>query len=144
MTKSQNPYAKTRDDHQTETSEDYVEAIYRETADQLFDFTQGCDTIPGVKTVALSRALGVAQPTVTKILTRLERDGLVCIHPRQHVHLTESGYELARASLARHELVVQFLTRLGVSAQQAELDAEGVEHHLSQESLTAMQKFLSR
>lgn len=144
MTKNQNPYAKTRDDHQTETSEDYVEAIYRETADQPFDFGHGCDAIPGVKTVALSRTLGVAQPTVTKILTRLEREGLVCIHPRQHVHLTESGFELARASLARHELVVHFLTRIGVSREQAELDAEGVEHHLSQESLGAMQAFLKK
>lgn len=143
MTASNNPFVKTREDHQSETSEDYAEVIYRLSGKSSHVDESGCESIAKVKTVAIARALEVAQPTVTKILLRLEKEGLVCIHPRQFVHLTTEGVELARLSMERHELVVTFLRELGVSDMQAELDAEGVEHHLSEESLDALRKALA-
>lgn len=67
----------------------------------------------------------------------------MCIHPWQFIHLTQAGIRLAEESLQRHELVVTFLRRLGVSELQAELDAEGVEHHFSPETLSAIRTFVS-
>lgn len=55
--------------------------------------------------------------------------------------LTEAGAEMAAQSRARHEVVVRFLRMLGVSDETAELDAEGLEHHLSEETLDAMREF---
>ena len=127
-------FRRVREAHQTEVAEDYVELIYRlegESAD-------------GVRTVDLVEALAVAQPTVTKTLERLQRDGLVEVEPRRRVLLTAKGRELAQTSLERHETIVSFLLAIGVPATHAELDAEGIEHHVSETTLAAMRRFLSR
>lgn len=133
MTKEKNPFARTRQDHQTEVAEDYVELIYR-----LGQPGPG----GSVRTVDLVNALAVAQPTVTKALDRLQKEGLVTIIPRQSIELTPEGIELAKASLERHELIVNFLVTLGVPSHQAELDTEGIEHHVSDLTLKAIQNFL--
>jgi len=52
------------------------------------------------------------------------------------------GRALAEESKARHELVLAFLLRLGVSAEVAEIDAEGIEHHVSAETLGCMRAYL--
>lgn len=76
--------------------------------------------------------------------TRPKRDGLVEVRPYRSIVLTPDGAAMARRSRDRHEIVVAFLRVLGVSAKVAELDAEGVEHHLSAETLDAMQAFAGR
>jgi DtxR family manganese transport transcriptional regulator len=43
---------------------------------------------------------------------------------------------------ARHRLVVEVLLALGVPAEAAEADAEGIEHHVSETTLKAFAKFL--
>lgn len=139
LTTGHNPFAKTRGDHAGETAEDYVEAILR-LAGRGNDHS--CDCAPKARTADIARHFEVAQPTVTKILQRLETEGLVCIHRRQFVHLTEAGDELASTSLKRHQTIVQFLLNLGVSESQAQLDTEGMEHHISDETLRAFERHL--
>lgn len=95
-----------------------------------------------VRTVDLVQSLAVAQPTVTKALHRLAREGLIVIHRRSSVELTDVGRQLAEACRERHLLVVRFLVALGVPAAQAELDAEGIEHHVSEATVAAMRRFL--
>jgi len=113
-------------------AEDYVELIFR------LEDEDGA----GVRTVDLVEALKVSQPTVTKALERLSRDGLVEVEPRKRIFLTSRGRQLARASLERHETIVAFLEYIGVPESHAELDAEGIEHHVSEITLTAMRAFL--
>lgn len=135
-----NRFAKTRLDHAAETAEDYVELIYRLSLDSEGNVTKG----KLIRTADVVKELEVAQPTVTKVLARICREGLVQILPRQGIVLTDSGEELAKHSLARHELVLRWLRSIGVSDQQSELDAEGIEHHLSEESLQAIRVFLEK
>lgn len=125
-----NPFARTREDHRSEVAEDYVELIYRLGREG------------GVRTADLVSALGVSQPTVTKALDRLQRDGLVVVNPRRSVGLTEEGVALAKEMEERHQLVVGFLQSIGVPREVAELDAEGIEHHLSEATQKAMKSFL--
>jgi DtxR family manganese transport transcriptional regulator len=123
-----NPFARTREDHRSEVAEDYVELIYRLGGN--------------VRTSDLVAALGVAQPTVTKALDRLQRDGLVVVQPRKGVELTESGLELARDIHERHDLIVRFLEAVGVPRPVAEVDAEGIEHHVSEATQRAFSRFV--
>ncbi len=119
------PHRRTRDDHATETAEDYVEAI----AD-LIDRTGTC------RVTDLARHFGVSHVTVTKTIRRLEGDaGLVATEPRQPIRLTAKGRRLAKLSRERHEIVRDFLLTLGISPRTAEVDAEGIEHHVSPETL---------
>ncbi|MCG9895013.1 MAG: MarR family transcriptional regulator [Fimbriimonadaceae bacterium] len=127
----ENAWAKTRRDHAAESAEDYVEAIFR-----LEQESQS------VRLSDLAERFGVSAPTVSKLLSRLESRGLVHVEPRSHVELTEEGLRLAEQSLERHTVVVAFLEKIGVSPAQAELDSEGIEHHVSEETLAAMKRFL--
>ena len=89
------------------------------------------------RSVDLACRLGVTSATVAKTLARLKREGLVRAEPYGALHLTTPGERLAQAARLRHKTVVDFLKRIGVSAEVAERDAEGIEHHVSDETLAA-------
>ncbi len=112
--------------------EDYVELI----ADLLA-------TAGEARTTDIARRLGVSHPTANKCIARLKRDGLATALPYRGVFLTESGQALADRVRARHRLVVALLRAVGVPAEDAELDAEGIEHHVSDTTLAAFARFLA-
>jgi DtxR family manganese transport transcriptional regulator len=124
-------FRKTRSNRRTELVEDYVELI----ADLIDDSGEA-------RQVEIAQRLGVAQPTVAKMLKRLAAEELIVQRPYRGVFLTPSGREIAEKSKARHEIVVSFLLALGVSPAAARIDAEGIEHHVSEETLEAFERFI--
>lgn len=126
-------FKKIREEHQTETAEDYVELI----ADLI-------DANGEARVVDLSRRFGVSHATVNKTVSRLKKEGLVNSQPYRSLFLTEEGRALAQACKERHDLVVRFLLALGVSEKTALMDSEGIEHHVSKETLDAFRKFIKK
>jgi DtxR family manganese transport transcriptional regulator len=116
-----------------ETAEDYAELI-----DDLIRH-QG-----EARSVDLAARLGVTHVTVAKTIQRLGREGLVRAEPYRAVFLTPKGQALAERCRRRHVEVVAFLVALGVSPATAEVDAEGIEHHVSDETLGAMRRFIKK
>ncbi len=96
------------------------------------------------RVVDLARCLGVSHVTVVRTIARLKRLGLVEAQPYRSLFLTPAGQRLAQASAKRHEIVVNFLLALGVTNAVAQTDAEGIEHHVSKETLAAMERFATR
>ncbi len=90
----------------------------------------------------IARRLGVSHATVIKTVARLKREGLATSRPYRGVFLTESGDALAARVRARHRLVVNLLLAVGVPQEAAEQDAEGLEHHVSEATLSAFAEFL--
>ena len=128
-----NEHARTRRDHATELAEDYVEAI-----DDIAQANGVC------RVTDLAKHFGVTHVTVNKTIGRLQRDGLVDTEPYAPVSLTKRGKKLASESRHRHEIVLKFLLAHGVSPDTAKLDAEGIEHHVSQETLEIMQQYIKQ
>jgi DtxR family manganese transport transcriptional regulator len=124
-------HTKTRRDHSHEIAEDYVELI-----------AQLIRKEGEARTVDIANRLGVSHVTVTKRIRRLQQSGLVRSEPYRSIFLTEEGQRLADSSEARHQVVVAFLRKLGVNAADAEIDAEGIEHHLSDTTLDAVRRFV--
>jgi DtxR family transcriptional regulator, manganese transport regulator len=58
--------------------------------------------------------------------------------------LTKAGHKLAVECKQRHETVVSFLRSLGISERIAELDAEGIEHHVSPQTLATFKRWLNK
>ncbi|MGB0331148.1 MAG: iron dependent repressor, metal binding and dimerization domain protein, partial [Planctomycetota bacterium] len=83
----------------------------------------------------LAKRFGVAQVTVTRVVARLRRSGHVSSPPRRPLLLSAEGRTLAARSRERHQVVLRFLLFLGVPRASAEIDAEGVEHHVSHRTL---------
>lgn len=124
-------FRQARHNRRSELVEDYVELI----ADLLSDGGKA-------RQVDIAQRLGVAQPTVAKMLKRLVSEGYIRQRPYRGVFLTDVGRELARTSHERHQIVESFLCAIGVSAETARIDAEGIEHHVSPETLVALRGFL--
>ncbi|PLO77105.1 transcriptional regulator MntR, partial [Klebsiella pneumoniae] len=91
--------------------------------------------------VDMAARLGVSQPTVAKMLKRLASVGLIEQIPWRGIFLTPEGEKLAQESRERHQIVENFLLAIGVSAEIARRDAEGMEHHVSEETLAMFLKF---
>jgi DtxR family transcriptional regulator, manganese transport regulator len=123
----------TRREHSTETAEDYVEAIAELTANT-----------GEARAVDLARQLGVSHVTVIRTVARLQRDGFVSARPYRSIFLTEKGVRLAAEASQRHAIVLEFLRSLGVPEHAAQSDAEGIEHHVSRETLAAFKRHLAR
>ena len=92
----------------------------------------------------LARRLGVTHVTVNRTLQRLQRSGLVTTQPYRSIFLTPAGQKLSEDSRRRHEIVAGFLRSLGVPSAIADADAEGMEHHVSPETLRAFTRDLKR
>ena len=133
MSPRTNSFVKTRKDHAVETAEDYVEAI-----DDIRRELGSC------RVRDLASSMQVSHVTVTRILTRLENEQLVKRVPYGPVELTGEGRRMARASRERHRLMLEFLLSIGVSPSVAEHDAEGMEHHVSEQTLKAIRRFLAK
>ncbi|MGD9864037.1 MAG: manganese-binding transcriptional regulator MntR [Pseudodonghicola sp.] len=92
----------------------------------------------------IARRMGVTHPTATKAVARLKREGLAISRPYRGVFLTDEGLALADRVRARHRTVVAVLVALGVPPETAEMDAEGMEHHVSDVTLKAFETYLAR
>ena len=120
-----------RKDHSQELAQDYVEMIAELIA-----------KTGEARLTDLARGLGVTHVTASRTLQRLQRKGLVTTQPYRSIFLTAPGRSLAKESRDRHEVVVRFLVSIGVPPAVAESDAEGIEHHVSRETLAAFLKHL--
>ncbi len=130
-TPSKGTRSRTREEHSEETAEDYVEliaALIAETGE--------------ARAIDMARRLGVTHVTVGRTIQRLQRDGFVTTQPYRSIFLTDSGRKLAEKARRRHETVVNFLRSIGVPESVAQSDAEGIEHHVSAETLAAFRKLL--
>ena len=124
-------FGKARTAQSTALLEDYVELI-----DDLLTGTGEA------RPTDIARRLGVSHATAIKAIARLKREGFATARPYRGVFLTDSGQALAARVRSRHRLVVEVLLALGVPAEAAEADAEGIEHHVSETTLKAFAKFL--
>ena len=117
-------FTRIREAHTMETTEDYVELI----ADLIHANMEA-------RLSDLAERFGVSHPTASKVISRLQKEGYVISQPYRSIFLTDKGEALAKECKARHQIVVDFLLSIGVPPELAEADAEGIEHHISQETL---------
>jgi DtxR family manganese transport transcriptional regulator len=122
-------FRSTRAAHRDETAEDYVEGV-----DQLLRDSGEA------RVRDLARMMGVSHVTVTRIVARLVKEGLLATEAYRPITLTVEGRKLAARIRMRHEVVLGFLKWIGVPERQAEIDAEGIEHHVSDATVRAMRR----
>jgi len=125
-------FERVRQAHLMEATEDYVELI-----DDLIS-NQG-----EARLVDVAERLGITQPSASKTLARLQRDGYITSEPYRSIFLTTKGKALADKSRARHDIVFRFLLAIGVSEETAKQDSEGLEHHVSDETLAAFERVIN-
>lgn len=121
-----------KDDHElTASMEDYLEMIYRLSANTGF-----------VRIHELSDALSVQPPSATKMVQKLNESGLLKYEKYGYIMLSDKGRYIGAALLKRHNIIEALLKILGVSKNTILDETEKVEHTLCEETLVCVEKFI--
>jgi Mn-dependent DtxR family transcriptional regulator len=92
------------------------------------------------RVVDIAAELKISQASVTTMVQRLDGEGLVKYEKYRGMVLTRAGEEVAARIAHRHALLTQFLQHLGLSDEVILHDVEGMEHHVSPATFTALEK----
>lgn len=118
----------------TRSKQDYLKALFHLAPEG-----------EAVTTSKLAGHLGIAPPSVTNMVTRLAKEGLVRHVPREGTRLTAAGRRSALAMVRRHRILETFLVRvLGLDWSEVHEDAEVLEHHVSDRVLEAIDRLMDR
>jgi len=84
----------------------------------------------------------VSSPSVTKMLQRLDESKYLRYEKYRGINLTNEGTAVAENIREKHRLLAEFFKMIGVDDNIANIDAEGIEHHLHPETLKKLQHFI--
>lgn len=115
----------------TQSIEDYLERIY-----ELIQ-TKGYARVSDI-----ADELRLSRPSVSIMVKRLNKLGFVIYEKYRGITLTPHGEEVARRIQCRHVILTEFFTLLGLDRTVVAKDVEGIEHHLSAESLAKLEKIV--
>ena len=115
----------------TISAEDYLERIY-----ELIE-SKGYARVSDIAAL-----LQLTRPTVSIMVQRLSRDGYVVYEKYRGLTLTPRGAEIARRIRTRHVLLTEFLGLLGLDRAVVQKDTEGIEHHISPETLEKLERLV--
>ena len=117
-----------------QSQEDYLRAIYL-VMEKTNDKT--------AKSVDIAESLGVSKPAVSKMLKKLQDDGLISTNPYSSVSLTISGQCLAQNLTHKHRLIEVFLKDiLHVDMERIHDEAHKMEHAFSDDTIEKLGIFL--
>ena len=87
----------------------------------------------------IAQVLKISQASVTNMVQRRDAEGLLKYEKYRGLVLTTAGETLARNIMRRHHLLTDFLRMLGVDEPVIYRDVEGMEHHMSPQTLHAIE-----
>ncbi len=108
----------------TPSMEDYIEQIYMLIEDKGY-----------ARVSDIADALTVHPSSVTKMVQKLDKDEYLIYEKYRGLVLTPKGQKIGKRLVYRHELLEQLLRIIGVDEENIYEDVEGIEHHLSWNSI---------
>jgi Mn-dependent DtxR family transcriptional regulator len=108
--------------------EDYLERIY------LLIDEKGYARVSDI-----AEGLEVHPSSVTKMIQKLDKDNYLIYERYRGLILTSKGKKMGKRLADRHQLLEDFLTIIGVQEENIYIDVEGIEHHLSWDSITCIE-----
>jgi Mn-dependent DtxR family transcriptional regulator len=98
---------------------------------------------PVVRSVDVAEELGFKKSSVSVAMKNLREKNHITVTKEGFIYLTESGREIAEMIYERHELLSDWLVRLGVDKNIAAEDACRMEHVISKESFEAIKRHVN-
>jgi len=112
----------------TPSMEDYLEKIYKLIDDKGY-----------ARVSDIAEGLEVHPSSVTKMIQKLDKDNYLIYEKYRGLVLTNKGKKMGKRLVDRHQLLEAFLTTIGVQEENIYKDVEGIEHHLSWDSITCIE-----
>ena len=114
-----------------ESAEDYLERILVLTQKN-----------GSVRAIDIAKDMGFTKASVSVAMHKLLDNGYIVIKSDGGIILTEEGYNIASKVYERHCVLTDMLIAIGVSEEQAKIDACKVEHDISEETFDAIKNKL--
>ena len=111
----------------SQSAEDYLERIHELIEEKGY-----------ARVVDIATSLNVKQASVTSMVQKLGELGYINYENYRGLVLTEKGREVARRIQQRHETLSRFFSLLGLDAKTQQADIEGIEHHLSSDTVECL------
>ncbi|KDN58784.1 MAG: transcriptional regulator MntR [Exiguobacterium sp.] len=115
----------------TPSMEDYLERIY------LLMEEKGYARVSDI-----AEHLGVHPSSVTKMVQKLDREDYLVYEKYRGLMLTHKGQKIGKRLVERHTMLESFLRLIGADEAHVYEDVEGIEHHLSSDTLDCMTGFV--
>jgi len=93
--------------------------------------------------IDISKNLNISQASVTNMLQRLDAEGFVHHEKYKGTTLTEKGATIAAAIITRHDALTEFLRLFNIDEETIYRDVEGMEHHVSKDTLSVITAIVS-
>ena len=90
----------------------------------------------------ISESLNVSLPSVTKMLQLLDESKYLKYEKYRGINLTEEGIEVAENIREKHALLSELFKMIGIDEDVANIEAEGIEHHLHPKTLKKLREFI--
>jgi Mn-dependent DtxR family transcriptional regulator len=87
----------------------------------------------------IAEGLEVHPSSVTKMIQKLDKDNYLIYEKYRGLILTSKGKKMGKRLVDRHHLLESFLHIIGVQEENIYKDVEGIEHHLSWDSITCIE-----
>ncbi len=101
-----------------------------------------------VRSLDVAEYMGFSKPSVSRAVSLLKKGEYITADSKGFLYLTEKGKTVAETMFERHTLLTCFLEKIGVKSETASEDACKIEHHISEETFTAIknhaEKFINR
>lgn len=94
------------------------------------------------QTGMIAAHMGVKPPSITEMLRKLEKEGLIQYESYNGAVLTGSGRKMARELMQKHRIIADLLEIIGIDRELAEIDACQIEHHVSIKTLKRLEQFV--
>ena len=94
----------------------------------------------------LAERLGVEPPSITEMIRKLKKAGLINWTPRKAIRLTKKGKEIAIQLTITHDLLKNFFTKI-LEIKDEELVEKiscEIEHHIPLKVQKSLEKFIKR
>ncbi|MFJ6411568.1 MULTISPECIES: transcriptional regulator MntR [Terribacillus] len=108
----------------TPSMEDYIEQIY------ILMEQKGYARVSDI-----AENLQVHPSSVTKMVQKLDKDEYLKYEKYRGLILTDKGEQVGKRLVYRHKLLEDFLRIIGVEEENIYQDVEGIEHHMSWNSI---------
>ena len=95
-----------------------------------------------VRSIDVCTDMGYSRPSVSRAVGLLKSGGYLLVEDDGSLILTDSGREIAEKIYERHTILTKYLTEIGVDPKIAAEDACRIEHVISDESFSAIKKYI--
>ncbi len=100
--------------------------------------------MPAVRSVDIATEMNFKKSSISVAMKNLRAQEYITVSEQGYISLTESGRKIAEMIYERHQVLSEWLIRLGVDEKTATEDACRIEHDISPESFEAIKGFINK